>query len=152
TRSSPADRRRAEVVGFWGPVQCSRRARTRVAVRFRCPQTPSAETRALARGLRALRRARLCEIRVGARVAPPEDESGVLLKAVLLADVTGFSRIMGEDEAAAIAMVAAVRQAFTEATQRYSGYLQPDVGDCFVALFDSALQGVRAAIDIQNRL
>src|SRR5436189_1471003 len=41
-------RRRPSVILIWGPVQCSGAARP---ARFRCPQTPSASSSALALGL-----------------------------------------------------------------------------------------------------
>ena len=74
------------------------------------------------------------------------------LCAVLLADVTGFSRLMGEDEPRALAALALVRTAFEATVPRQRGRLEVAVGDCFVALFDSAADAVVAAIEIQRTL
>jgi class 3 adenylate cyclase len=74
------------------------------------------------------------------------------LQAVLLADMTGFSRLMGEDEARAVAALMRVRDVFSAVVPRHRGSLDVLVGDCFVALFDSAVDAVQAAIGIQIEL
>jgi len=74
------------------------------------------------------------------------------LHGVLLADMTGFSRLMGEDEARAFAALTRIRDVFTRVVPRHGGTLDVSVGDCFVALFDSAVEAVRAAIAIQTDL
>ncbi len=71
---------------------------------------------------------------------------------VLLADMTGFSRLMGEDEDRAIAAIARMRDVFRTVVPRRRGTLEVQVGDCFVALFDSAVDAVEAAIAIQAEL
>ncbi|HLK11336.1 MAG TPA: adenylate/guanylate cyclase domain-containing protein [Candidatus Binatia bacterium] len=86
-------------------------------------------------------------------MAPPEDESlNRRLSAVLLADMTGYSRLMGESEAEAIAGLGLVRDVFREVVPQRNGTLEVFVGDCFVALFHSAVEAVEAAVDIQTRL
>lgn len=72
------------------------------------------------------------------------------LCAVLLADVAGFSRAMGENEARALAGFVRVRGVFEDVVPRHGGKLEVAVGDCFVALFDSAANAVAAAIEIQR--
>lgn len=74
------------------------------------------------------------------------------LHGVLLADMTGFSRLMGEDESRAVAALMRIRDVFTRVVPRHGGTLDVFVGDCFVALFDSAVEAVRAAIAIQEEL
>lgn len=71
---------------------------------------------------------------------------------VLLADMTGFSRVMGENEDRAITAVARMREVFRTIVPRRHGTLEVQVGDCFVALFDSAVDAVEAAIAIQKEL
>lgn len=71
---------------------------------------------------------------------------------VLVADMTGFSRLMGEDESRAVAALVRIREVFTAVVPRHGGTLDVLVGDCFVALFDSAVEAVRAAIAIQTEL
>lgn len=79
-------------------------------------------------------------------------DSSRRLHGVLLADMTGFSRLMGEDEARAFAALTRIREVFTRVVPRHGGTLDVSVGDCFVALFDSAVEAVRAAIAIQTDL
>ena len=74
------------------------------------------------------------------------------LHGVLLADMTGFSRLMGEDEARAFAALTRIRDVFTRVVPRHGGTLDVLVGDCFVALFQSAVEAVSAAIAIQTEL
>jgi len=74
------------------------------------------------------------------------------LHGVLLADMTGFSRLMGEDEARAFAALTRIRDVFTRVVPRHGGTLDVLVGDCFVALFESAVEAVNAAIAIQTEL
>src|SRR5262245_6720562 len=74
------------------------------------------------------------------------------LHGVLLADMTGFSRLMGEDEARAVAALGRIRDVFAAVVPRHGGTLDVLVGDCFVALFDSAVDAVQAAIAIQSEL
>lgn len=74
------------------------------------------------------------------------------LHGVLLADMTGFSRLMGEDESRAVAALMRIRDVFAIVVPRHGGTLDVFVGDCFVALFDSAVDAVQAAIAIQSDL
>lgn len=74
------------------------------------------------------------------------------LQGVLLADMTGFSRLMGEDESRAVAALGRIRGVFGDVVPRHGGTLDVLVGDCFVALFDSAVDAVQAAIAIQSEL
>lgn len=81
-----------------------------------------------------------------------EDGSSRRLHGVLLADMTGFSRLMSADEARAFAALTRIRDVFTSVVPRHGGTLDVFVGDCFVALFDSSVEAVRAAIAIQTEL
>jgi len=85
---------------------------------------------------------------------PPIDDppQARRLCGVLLADMTGFSRLMGEDEDRAITAIARMRDVFRTIVPRRRGTLEVQVGDCFVALFDSAVDAVEAAIAIQAEL
>lgn len=71
---------------------------------------------------------------------------------VLVADLTGVSRLVGQDEARSVAALARIRDVFTTVVPRYGGTLDVFRDDCFVALFDSAVEAVRAAIAIQADL
>lgn len=86
--------------------------------------------------------------------SPPEGDAAASrrLHGVLLADMTGFSRVMGEDETRAVSGLLRIRDVFADVVPRHGGTLDVFVGDCFVALFDSAVEAVRAAIAIQQAL
>lgn len=71
---------------------------------------------------------------------------------VLLADMTGFSRLMGEDESRAITALGRIREVFRDVVPQHRGSLDVQVGDCFVALFDSAVDALDAAVAIQKAL
>jgi adenylate cyclase len=85
---------------------------------------------------------------------PPTDASSASrrLHGVLLADMTGFSRLMGEDESRAVAALMRIRDIFATVVPQHGGTLDVFVGDCFVALFHSAVDAVQAAIAIQTEL
>jgi adenylate cyclase len=87
-------------------------------------------------------------------VAPPEDESlNRRLSAVLHADMFGFSRVMGQSETDAMDAVGTIRDVFARVAPRRGGTFEGNVaGDAFVALFQSAVEAVQAAIDIQSEL
>lgn len=74
------------------------------------------------------------------------------LYGVLVADMTGFSRMMGEDESRAVGALVRIREVFASTVPRHGGTLDVLVGDCFVALFESSVDAVRAAIAIQTEL
>lgn len=83
---------------------------------------------------------------------PTDAAASRRLHGVLLADMTGFSRVMGEDESRAVSGLMRIRDVFTAVVPRHGGTLDVFVGDCFVALFDSAVEAVHAAIAIQQAL
>lgn len=85
-------------------------------------------------------------------MADPTGGGSRRLHGVLLADMTGFSRLMGEDESRAVAALMRIRDVFAAVVPRHGGTLDVFVGDCFVALFDSAVDAVQAAIEIQRDL
>lgn len=83
---------------------------------------------------------------------PPPAAGSRRLHGVLVADMTGFSRLMGEDEVQAVAALNRIRDVFKAVVPRHGGSLDVAVGDCLVALFDSAVEAVNAAIAIQTNL
>ncbi|MFO1161262.1 MAG: adenylate/guanylate cyclase domain-containing protein [Reyranellaceae bacterium] len=73
------------------------------------------------------------------------------LAAILVADVVGYSRLVGHDEAGTLARLAALRRAVIEPTiTQYAGRLFKAVGDGFLVEFASAVQAVTAARAIQE--
>ncbi len=73
------------------------------------------------------------------------------LAAILVADVVGYSKLMGSDEAGTVARLKALLADVIEpAIARHSGRLFKAVGDGFLVEFASAVQAVTAAQSIQH--
>ncbi|MGO4570507.1 SUMF1/EgtB/PvdO family nonheme iron enzyme [Microvirga sp. 2TAF3] len=75
------------------------------------------------------------------------------LAAILAADISGYSRLMGVDEEGTLARVKRLRREIIEPTiQEHYGRLIKTTGDGFLAMFDSPLEAVRCAIVIQQSM
>jgi TolB-like protein/class 3 adenylate cyclase len=73
------------------------------------------------------------------------------LAAILAADVVGYSRLVGEDEAGTIARVKTLRQEFIEPlVAEYHGRVVRLMGDGTLVEFASAVDAVECAVAIQN--
>jgi adenylate cyclase len=73
------------------------------------------------------------------------------LAAILVADVVGYSKLVGSDEPGTLAKLAALRRDLIDPTiGKHSGRLFKSVGDGFLVEFASAVQAVTCAIEIQN--
>src|ERR1700737_5519367 len=75
------------------------------------------------------------------------------LTAVLLAEVVGYSRLMsGDEEGTHIRLADCIKRLIEPTVSAYQGRLARSKGDGLLAEFDSAVDAVRCAIDIQRRL
>jgi class 3 adenylate cyclase len=75
------------------------------------------------------------------------------LLAVMIADVVGYSRLMGANEAETYTQIRNLqRSVFQPATATYRGAIVKWTGDGFIATFPNAVDAVRAAAEIQARL
>jgi formylglycine-generating enzyme required for sulfatase activity/class 3 adenylate cyclase len=75
------------------------------------------------------------------------------LAAILSADITDFSRLMGADEEGTLARIKRYRREIVDPTiAEHYGKLIKTTGDGFLAIFDSPLEAVRCAIVIQQSL
>jgi len=75
------------------------------------------------------------------------------LAAILAADVVGFSRLMGEDEAGTLARLKTLRaDVFEPKTVKYGGRTFKNTGDGALAEFPSAVDAVQAAVEMQRSL
>jgi adenylate cyclase len=73
------------------------------------------------------------------------------LAAILVADVVGFSRLVGADEAGTLARLAALRRDIVDpSVARHAGRLFKQTGDGFLVEFASAVQAVTCAVEIQK--
>src|SRR5258707_8830969 len=93
------------------------------------------------------------------RTSPVEILGGFLaherrrLAAVVAADVVGYSRLMSRDEAGTLARLKANRQERLEpALARNGGRLGKLTGDGALVEFSSAVDALRAAIEVQQAI
>ncbi len=74
------------------------------------------------------------------------------LAAILAADVVGYSRLMGEDEAGTARMVRERREAATPIVRSFRGRLVKTTGDGVLLEFPSVVAAVECAIAIQKMM
>ncbi len=75
------------------------------------------------------------------------------LAAILAADVVGFSRMMGADEAAALSALGELRHdVFEPLVAAHRGTVVKRMGDGWLVAFDSALDAVTCALAVQEQL
>jgi adenylate cyclase len=75
------------------------------------------------------------------------------LAAILAADVVGFSRLMGKDEAGTLERLKSLRaEVFEPTTVKYGGRTFKNTGDGALAEFPSAVDAAQAAVEVQRRL
>lgn len=74
------------------------------------------------------------------------------LTAILSADVKGYSRLMGEDDEATVNTITSYRKIIAALIQKHQGRVVDTPGDNILAEFNSALNAVNGAIDIQCTL
>ncbi|MES0879183.1 tetratricopeptide repeat protein [Roseibium sp. SCP14] len=74
------------------------------------------------------------------------------LAAIVFADVVNYSRMMGEDEVGTTLAVRARLEKFTALAQSHSGEVINTAGDGIFLLFNSAVDAVTFAVEIQNQL
>src|SRR3984893_17372082 len=77
---------------------------------------------------------------------------GTQLTAILCADVYGYSRLMGADEAATIVTLTAHRRIIDSLIEQHYGRFVNSAGDSVLAEFASVVEAVNCAADIQTAL
>lgn len=70
----------------------------------------------------------------------------------MAADIAGYSRLMGDDEAATLEVLRAHRATVGRGVTQHGGRIVSWSGDGFIADFGSCVEAVRAGIAIQNEL
>lgn len=85
---------------------------------------------------------------------PPESsvEGHRRLMAVMFTDIKDFTVLMESDETTAIGLVKAQREIIRKQIAIHGGEEREIIGDAFLVIFDSAVNAVRCAIDIQGEL
>src|ERR1700688_3076157 len=74
------------------------------------------------------------------------------LSTILMADVFGYSRLMGEDEERTVAVLRGHREIFEALLKAHRGRVFNTAGDAILAEFASAVEAVRCATEIQTAL
>ncbi|MCH8844727.1 MAG: adenylate/guanylate cyclase domain-containing protein, partial [SAR324 cluster bacterium] len=74
------------------------------------------------------------------------------LSAILMADVVGYSRLMGADEEATVSTLRAYREVFTETIPNFNGRVVDAKGDALMAEFAAVTEAVACAVEIQREL
>ena len=74
------------------------------------------------------------------------------LTTILCADVHGYSRLMGADEAGTLADLRRSRAAMTALVERHDGRVVNTWGDALIAEFPSVVEAVQCAIEVQQEL
>ena len=74
------------------------------------------------------------------------------LATILVADVAGYSRLMGRDECGTVAALDSARAVFRESVQAFEGRVIDMTGDSVLAVFDAATCAVKCALAVQQTL
>ena len=74
------------------------------------------------------------------------------LAAIMFTDIVGYSTLAERDEALALELLDRQRSLIEDVLSVYDGRLIKSTGDGFLIEFGSALQALRAAVDIQQRV
>jgi class 3 adenylate cyclase len=74
------------------------------------------------------------------------------LATILMADVFGYSRMMGENEEQTVRTLRGHREVFNELLKAHRGRIFNTAGDAILAEFPSAVEAVRCATEIQTAL
>jgi len=74
------------------------------------------------------------------------------LAAILNADVKGYSRLMGADEEGTLQTLTAYREVMATLIQQHQGRVVNAPGDALLAEFESVVDAVKSAVEIQREL
>lgn len=74
------------------------------------------------------------------------------LVAILAADVAGYSRLMSVDERATVNTLNAYRQVFKQQIAEHDGRVVDTAGDSVLAVFESVVEAVQCAVEVQSKL
>jgi len=74
------------------------------------------------------------------------------LTAILSADVKGYSRLMGEDDEATVRTIKVYREVISQIVKKHRGRVVDSPGDNILAQFESVIDAVGSAVEIQDEL
>jgi formylglycine-generating enzyme required for sulfatase activity/class 3 adenylate cyclase len=98
-------------------------------------------------------RGEIRHIHSGNDADPPHDATPRRLAAIIVGDISGYSRLMQVDEDGTYARVKRIERDLIEPTiAEHHGRLVKRTGDGFIAIFDSPVEAVRCGIVIQQSM
>ena len=74
------------------------------------------------------------------------------LTAILSADVAGYSRLMGEDEAATVSTITNYREIMADLIEQHRGRIVDSPGDNVLAEFASVVDAAQCAVAVQKEI
>jgi adenylate cyclase len=74
------------------------------------------------------------------------------LTAIFSADVAGYSRLMGEDEAATVSTITKYRDIISDLVEQYRGRIVDSPGDNILAEFASVVDATQCALSVQKEI
>jgi adenylate cyclase len=74
------------------------------------------------------------------------------LKAIFSADVQGYGRLMGDDDEHTVETITAYRDTMAQLIEKHHGRVVDAPGDNLLAVFDSSLNAIQGAVEIQEKL
>jgi TolB-like protein/class 3 adenylate cyclase/cytoskeletal protein CcmA (bactofilin family) len=74
------------------------------------------------------------------------------LTAIFSADVVGYSRLMGEDEAATVGTITKYRRILSDLVEQYRGRIVDSPGDNVLAEFASVVDATQCAVSVQKEI
>ena len=83
---------------------------------------------------------------------PNEQKVTRKLRAILSADVKGYSILMADDEVATIQTLKNYRDIMSACIENHGGRVVDAVGDNLLAEFESAVDAVRCSVEVQKEL
>jgi class 3 adenylate cyclase len=81
-----------------------------------------------------------------------EEQTTRKLAAIFIADVAGYSRMMGEDELATVNTLSAYREVMINLIRQHRGRIVDTAGDNVLAEFPSVVDAMQSAVSIQKEL
>jgi adenylate cyclase len=81
-----------------------------------------------------------------------EDSVNRKLRAILSADVKGYSRLMGEDEVGTYQTLTSYLESIRSIISGYNGRVFSSPGDAVMAVFASVIDAVQCAVKIQEKI
>jgi len=84
--------------------------------------------------------------------ATEDPRTGRRLRAILYAYLDDYPGIIARDEGLSLRCADAIRDAFATVVPRHGGWFRAKPGEAALALFPSAVEAVRSAVEVQQRL